>query len=126
MATKESESSHNKRKDKKHKSGIEEEDERKVRDRKHGRDKDKKKRERSPGHDEERHSRTDHKHSSKHRERRDERNKEARHRDEKYVAAPESSNRYFYQDRRGDELNITYGSIHAGDIPKYWQVGRES
>lgn len=27
--------------------------------------------------------------------------------------------RYFYSDRRGDPLNITYGRIHSGDIPKY-------
>lgn len=124
--TKESESSRNKRKGKKHKSGTEGGDERKERDKDHRRDKDKKRRERSPGVDEERHGRTDHKHSSKHREKRDEKNKETRYNDEKYTAAPESSNRYFYQDRRGDELNITYGSLHAGDIPKYWHVGRES
>ena len=27
--------------------------------------------------------------------------------------------RYFYSDRRGDPLNITYDRIHSGDIPKY-------
>ncbi|KAL1762021.1 NRDE-2, necessary for RNA interference-domain-containing protein [Schizophyllum commune] len=27
--------------------------------------------------------------------------------------------RYFYSDRRGDPLNIAYGRIHSGDIPKY-------
>jgi hypothetical protein len=29
----------------------------------------------------------------------------------------------FYSDRKGDRLNITYGGIHAGDIPKYRLVG---
>ncbi|KAL1748548.1 NRDE-2, necessary for RNA interference-domain-containing protein [Schizophyllum fasciatum] len=31
----------------------------------------------------------------------------------------DASLRYFYSDRRGDPLNITYGRIHSGDIPKY-------
>ncbi|KIJ68583.1 hypothetical protein HYDPIDRAFT_24843 [Hydnomerulius pinastri MD-312] len=28
----------------------------------------------------------------------------------------------FYSDRKGDPLNITYGSLHAGDVPKYRPV----
>lgn len=31
----------------------------------------------------------------------------------------------FYSDRRGDSLNITYGSLHASDVPKYRPVSRE-
>ncbi|CAA7259932.1 unnamed protein product [Cyclocybe aegerita] len=30
----------------------------------------------------------------------------------------------FYSDRRGDPLNIQFGGLHAGDIPKYHIVGR--
>ena len=33
------------------------------------------------------------------------------------------SNRFFYSDRKGDLLNIQYGGLHAGDIPKYRLVG---
>jgi hypothetical protein len=32
----------------------------------------------------------------------------------------------FFSDRKGDQLNITYGGIHAGNIPKYHLVNRES
>jgi hypothetical protein len=31
--------------------------------------------------------------------------------------------RFFYSDRKGDLLNIHYGALHAGDIPKYRIVG---
>ncbi|GJE85747.1 NRDE-2, necessary for RNA interference-domain-containing protein [Phanerochaete sordida] len=30
----------------------------------------------------------------------------------------------FYSDRKGDILNVTYGGIHAGDIPKYRPIAR--
>ncbi|KAG6336128.1 hypothetical protein ID866_2966 [Astraeus odoratus] len=30
----------------------------------------------------------------------------------------------FFSDRKGDPLNITYGSIHTGDLPKYRMVNR--
>lgn len=30
--------------------------------------------------------------------------------------------RLFYSDRRGDPLNIQYGGLHAGDIPRYHVV----
>ena len=30
----------------------------------------------------------------------------------------------FFPDYKGDPLNITYGSIHAGDLPKYCIVNR--
>lgn len=29
----------------------------------------------------------------------------------------------FYSDRKGDRLNVTYGGLHAGDVPKYRLVG---
>ena len=32
-------------------------------------------------------------------------------------------NRFFYSDRKGDLLNVQYGGLHAGDIPKYRLVG---
>ena len=32
-------------------------------------------------------------------------------------------NRFFYSDRKGDLLNIQYGGLHGGDIPKYRLVG---
>ncbi|KAL8278570.1 hypothetical protein RQP46_009062 [Phenoliferia psychrophenolica] len=31
--------------------------------------------------------------------------------------------RLFYSDRRGDEYNIRYGSLHKGDIPRYRRLG---
>ncbi|KAH8120222.1 DUF1740-domain-containing protein [Phellopilus nigrolimitatus] len=37
---------------------------------------------------------------------------------------PENRSRLFYQDHKGDPLNVTYGGLHAGDIPKYWHVAR--
>lgn len=37
-----------------------------------------------------------------------------------------NSTRYlFFTDTKGDPLNITYGTLHAGDVPKYHLVGRE-
>lgn len=31
----------------------------------------------------------------------------------------------FYSDRKGDALNLTYGCLHTGDVPKYRPVARE-
>lgn len=31
----------------------------------------------------------------------------------------------FYSDRKGDTLNLTYGRLHTGDVPKYRPVARE-
>lgn len=31
----------------------------------------------------------------------------------------------FYSDRKGDTLNLTYGRLHTGDIPRYRPVARE-
>lgn len=31
----------------------------------------------------------------------------------------------FFSDGRGDALNITYGSLHAGDVPKYYPLARK-
>ena len=31
----------------------------------------------------------------------------------------------FYSDRKGDSLNLTYGCLHTGDVPKYRPVARE-
>lgn len=63
--------------------------------------------------------------------------KSKRHRDtpedEKYERSSahkareeDTLNRYFYSDRRGDFLNIQYGGLHVGDVPKYYLVDRMS
>ncbi|KAK1228610.1 hypothetical protein PQX77_008204 [Marasmius sp. AFHP31] len=39
------------------------------------------------------------------------------HYDDKKVQ--EGSSRYFYSDTKGDALNVQYGGLHKGDIPKY-------
>lgn len=39
---------------------------------------------------------------------------------------PESSNSIFYSDRKGDPLNITYGGLYAGSVPKYRLQARKS
>ena len=31
----------------------------------------------------------------------------------------------FYSDRKGDQLNLTYGGLHAGDVPRYNLVCRK-
>ncbi|KAF8973700.1 NRDE-2, necessary for RNA interference-domain-containing protein [Flammula alnicola] len=36
---------------------------------------------------------------------------------------PDVLNRFFYSDRKGDPMNIQYGGLHSGDIPKYHLVG---
>ncbi|PBL01212.1 hypothetical protein ARMGADRAFT_1007241 [Armillaria gallica] len=35
-----------------------------------------------------------------------------------------STTRFFYSDRRGDPLNLQYGRLHKGDIPKYKCINR--
>ena len=35
------------------------------------------------------------------------------------------SSRLFYQDHKGDSLNVTYGGLHTGDVPRYRLVSRE-
>lgn len=35
----------------------------------------------------------------------------------------ESAWRLFYSDKRGDMLNIQFGGLHVGDVPKYHLVG---
>ncbi len=37
-----------------------------------------------------------------------------------------STTRFFYSDRRGDPLNLQYGKLHKGDIPKYKCINRTS
>lgn len=38
----------------------------------------------------------------------------------------DSRSRIFFEDRKGDSLNVTYGSLHLGDVPKYRPVARMS
>ncbi|KAI6104062.1 NRDE-2, necessary for RNA interference-domain-containing protein, partial [Pisolithus croceorrhizus] len=52
----------------------------------------------------------------------DERNKQD---EDRRLAAQDHSQRSFFSDRKGDPLNITYGGIHAGDLPKYRPVNRK-
>lgn len=35
------------------------------------------------------------------------------------------ASRSFYSDRKGDTLNITYGGLHAGDVPKHHLLASE-
>ncbi|KAL4070834.1 NRDE-2, necessary for RNA interference-domain-containing protein [Scleroderma citrinum] len=47
--------------------------------------------------------------------------------DDRCLSIPEHSQLdrpTFFSDRKGDPLNITYGSIHAGDLPKYRMVNQ--
>ncbi|KAL5519041.1 hypothetical protein ACEPAH_724 [Sanghuangporus vaninii] len=86
------------------------------------RDSDKRERKREKKHnrkgDEER------EHSSRHRKKRSELNDEGGAHKSPIVASQEDLNRFFYIDRKGDELNIRYGSLHSRDVPKYWHVAR--
>jgi hypothetical protein len=38
------------------------------------------------------------------------------------VHSIESIKHVFYSDRKGDQMNLQYGALHAGDIPRYWPV----
>lgn len=40
------------------------------------------------------------------------------------IVANEQASKYFFSDRKGDALNIRYGGLHAGDVPKYHLVAR--
>ncbi|KAK0208141.1 NRDE-2, necessary for RNA interference-domain-containing protein [Desarmillaria ectypa] len=47
------------------------------------------------------------------------------HRDRKATESDDiSETRFFYSDRHGDPLNLQYGSLHKGDIPKYKCINR--
>lgn len=35
----------------------------------------------------------------------------------------ESIQHVFYSDRKGDQMNLQYGTLHSGDIPKYRPMG---
>ena len=73
---------------------------------------------------------------SKHRERERERE---HHKTDEYLKEREDSYRRglegpssasdtlltVFSDRKGDLLNVKYGGLHAGDIPKYYIVGRK-
>lgn len=37
-------------------------------------------------------------------------------------SAADLATRSFYSDRKGDALNITYGGLHSGDVPKHHLV----
>ncbi|THH06938.1 hypothetical protein EW145_g3737 [Phellinidium pouzarii] len=45
-----------------------------------------------------------------------------REHDAKHTQTADIYSRVFFQDGKGDPLNITYGGLHTGDIPKYWLV----
>ena len=65
-------------------------------------------------------SSTKHEHKTKSRKHR--RAKEDQNDKQQNVTKLEFS-RFFYSDRKGDLLNIQYGGLYAGDIPKYRTVG---
>ena len=75
-------------------------------------------------------------HRSKHRERHREREHHTtdeylKEREDAYrrgLEGPGSANDTLltvFSDRKGDLLNVKYGGLHAGDIPKYYIVGRK-
>lgn len=85
-------------------------------------------------HDERRSRRDDkgkRRHDDKSRQEKRERRKEEKYRASHEVTpaptppASDAATRFFYSDRKGDKLNVKYGGLHAGDIPKYRLVGRE-
>ena len=117
-------SRHGKHKEKKHGS-KQERGEMDEKSRRYDRGKHEKKKDRRHDVDDRAVDRHERGHSSKHRRRRStSRDDESTHVKDS-AAMHESFNRIFFLDRKGDELNIVYGSIHAGDIPKYRHVGRE-
>ncbi|KAJ3515279.1 hypothetical protein NLJ89_g1854 [Agrocybe chaxingu] len=61
---------------------------------------------------------------SKHAKDGDNRRKDEEQHEEFHRRDTGTSRDHFYSDRRGDPLNIQFGSLHAGDIPKYHIVGR--
>jgi hypothetical protein len=52
---------------------------------------------------------------------------EDRNRQDVHVTSTENAGSLllFYSDGKGDPLNIRYGGLHAGDIPKHYLVDRE-
>lgn len=44
-------------------------------------------------------------------------------RDRRDTEPSASEHRFFYSDRKGDRMNIQYGGLHAGDVPKYHVLG---
>ena len=46
---------------------------------------------------------------------------------EGHISIPEvERSRSFYEDRKGDPLNVAYGNLHSGDIPRYRPISRKS
>lgn len=42
-----------------------------------------------------------------------------------YSADSDSATRLFYSDRKGDILNVKYGNLHVGDVPKHYLLASE-
>lgn len=42
-----------------------------------------------------------------------------------YSSTTDSASRLFYSDRKGDVLNVKYGGLHKGDIPKHHLLASE-
>lgn len=49
----------------------------------------------------------------------DERVKAVQDRQIKLTSSADSNPPLYYSDRRGDRLNVSYGMLHPGDVPKY-------
>jgi hypothetical protein len=68
---------------------------------------------------------TKHQHNSKHRKSKS-KHKEKEHKERKHDRVEQrfdedvySNQRIFFSDRKGDPLNVQYGRLHKGDIPRY-------
>ena len=86
--------------------------------------------------DDDRRHRRSHSHTRKEKERahrdpakeelrRTEANKQSRPVEDRDIDHTLGSSYHFYSDRKGDQLNVVYGSLHAGAVPKHSLVGSE-
>ncbi len=44
--------------------------------------------------------------------------------DERLARAPETRSKLFFSDHKGDSLNVVYGGLHSGAVPKYSLIQR--
>lgn len=65
-------------------------------------------------------SRTKHRSSSK----REARDRDSFLDDERLQRSSETRSNLFFSDHKGDSLNVVYGGLHSGDVPKYSFIHR--
>ncbi|KAF8647946.1 hypothetical protein AX16_006478 [Volvariella volvacea WC 439] len=90
------------------------------------------KRSRSPNHDKKKHRRSnkgkerdrDREHKSKSKSKSKQDHENSYKADGSLQPVQDEASKYFYSDRRGDPMNVQYGGLHAGDVPKYHAVAR--